>query len=269
MRLASLAMYVQPPELADATQQLWRFIQGRLTDIGMVDIPGELDRNIAHDAAWLHPDLLLSQTCGYPYVTSLRGRVRLVATPIYNHAGCEGPLQCSFIIVRRDQMAVELSDMRNCRAAINDDASNSGMNVLRAAIAPLAIDGHFFSDVIKTGGHLQSIEAVATSQADVAAIDCVTFGNIRRFNSTRLSNVRILAQTAKTPGLPFITRGDATDDDVAGLQQILQDASVAPSLAATRDALSLVGFQILPDTAYDRVLELEAKAVRAGYPVIA
>ncbi|WP_342212838.1 phosphate/phosphite/phosphonate ABC transporter substrate-binding protein [Rhizobium sp. CFBP 8762] len=193
MRLASLAMYVQPPELADATGELWRFIQGRLTDIGMVDIPRELDRNIAHDAAWLHPDLLLSQTCGYPYVTSLRGRVRLVATPIYNHAGCEGPLQCSFIITRRDQKAGELSDMRNSRVAINDDASNSGMNVLRAAIAPLAMDGHFFSEVIKTGGHVHSIESVATGQTDVAAIDCVTFGNIRRFDPERLSHVRILA----------------------------------------------------------------------------
>ena len=52
------------------------------------------------------------------------------------------------------------------------------MNLFRAAIAPLAGGRPFFSEVIVTGSHAASLEAVADGNAPgLAAIDCVTFGS--------------------------------------------------------------------------------------------
>lgn len=269
MRLASLAMYVSPPPVAEATTAFWSFLRDELRREGVDGVPESLDDRVQYNKAWLHSDLLLAQTCGYPYVKHLRGKVRLVATPIFGHPGCDGPEKCSFVIVRKEIEAHSLEDLRGAKAAINEPDSNSGVNLFRAAIAPLARNGHFFSSVIETGGHLNSIAAVSAGIADVAAIDCVTYGNTLRFDPECLSGVRLLAETVKGPGLPFITRANATDEEVIKLRSALEKAAVEPALAEARDALSLKGFAVLSDADYQPLADLERDAQRLNYPVIA
>ena len=269
MRLASLAMYVSPPPVASATDALWAFIRDRLVDRGIEDVPVALDRSVAYDQAWLEPNLLLSQACGLPYAKRLRGRAQLVATPVYDIKGCEGPSTRSFIIVRSQADVASLADLRGLNAAINDRDSNSGTNLFRAAIAPLAHGGRFFSSVIETGGHLASIAAVVAGQADVAAIDCVTFGNTKRFEPARLEGLRVLAETEQGPGLPFITGPRTTEGELQALRSILAEAIASPALAAVRDVLSLRRFDVLTDADYERLSDLESRAAALGYPEIA
>lgn len=269
MRLASLAMYVSPPPVADATRRLWEFLRDALGAEGIADVPQALDESVRYDGAWLQPGLLLAQTCGYPFVSRLRGEVRLVATPAYGHAGCDGPAMCSFIVVHRDNPAATLTDLRGSRAGINDPQSNSGMNLFRAAIAPIAQGRRFFGSVAETGGHVASIDAVAARAIDVAAIDCVTFGNLRRFDPARLASLRILAETPRGPGLPLITRLSAPDGEVDALRRALAAAIADPNLADIRDTLSLQDFVILEATDYERLANLERAARGLGYPVLA
>lgn len=269
MRLASLAMYVSPQPLAAATIALWAFLRDVLREEGVAGVPEALNEGVRYNDAWVHPDLLLAQTCGYPYVKHLRSKVRLVATPVYSHPGCDGPNKCSFIVVRKDSQARSLEDLRGGTAAINEPGSNSGVNLLRATIAPIAGGGQFFSSVIETGGHGASIDAVSTGEANVAAIDCVTYGNTLRFDPDRLSGVRVLAETVKGPGLPFITRASASDEEVAALRRALDKAIADPQLASVRDTLSLRGFAALSDADYEPLAELEREALRQHYPVIA
>jgi len=210
MSLVSIAMYVTSEPLADATAELWSSLRHYLLDAGLKGLPEKLDQAVPYDEAWLRPDLLLSQACGYPFARSLRGRARLVATPIYGHPGCDGPLMRSFIVVRKDSPVCSLADLRGTTAAINSPDSNSGSNFFRAAVAPLADSGRFFGRIIETGSHRGSIAAVAEGRAESASIDCVTYANIRRFDPGHLQAVRIIAETPKGPGLPFITSGDAS-----------------------------------------------------------
>ncbi len=266
--LASLAMYVRPPPIAAANARLWGFVRDTLRDEGLAGVPEALDQTIRYDAAWVHPQLLLAQSCGYPYVKHLRGKVRLVATPVYSLPGCDGPNMCSFIIVHKDSQVRSLGGLRGARAAINDPNSNSGVNLFRAAIAPFAKGADYFSSVIETGGHNSSLDAVTAGKADVAAIDCVTYGNTLRFDPDRLAGVRVLAETRNGPGLPFITRRDASDDDVAVLRRALYKMITDPSLAETRDTLALKDIAVLSDADYEPLAELERDAYRQGYPVI-
>lgn len=268
-RLASLVMYVAPPRVAQATDALWAFVARTLSDAGMAGVPGLLDRSISHDDAWMRPDLLLSQTCGYPYVRSLRGNVRLVATPCYAYPGCDGPDMRSFVIVRRDAGIASLKDLRGRTAAINSRDSNSGANLFRAAIAPIARGPRFFGRVIETGGHAASIAAVAEGRAGCAAIDCITYGHMARFSHEDLADIVVLAETPSGPGLPLITRASASDDEVALLRCALEASLVDPSLSDARDVLALTGFAVLEDGDYERLLELEQQAVSLGYPAVA
>ena len=76
---AALAMY-DWPEVAAQNDAVWDFVRARLADQG-IEAPLKLDRGLRYTQPWLRPDLLLAQTCGFPFATELRGHVQLVATP--------------------------------------------------------------------------------------------------------------------------------------------------------------------------------------------
>ena len=264
-RIVSITMYRDPPVVADATHAFWALLRDRLRDHGLKDVPELLDETMAHDAAWLDPRLLLAQTCSYPYVTQLRGTVRVVANPVYDHPGCERAMTGSMVVVRSGSAVSDVADLRGQTAVINDWRSNSGMNLLRHLIAPHAIEGRFFGRVIVSGGHVASIACVAAGEADVAAIDCVTYGNLARFAPELLAGVRVLAQSARTPSLPFITRASASDRELAVLRLAL--AQVTSS--AVCETLGLRGFEVLPESSFDAVMALEKEAAGLGYPLLA
>lgn len=263
-RIASLGMYDAPSQQA-ANDALWSAVAGRLRADGLADVPAALDRGRPLESIWADPGLLMAQTCGYPFMTTFAGRLRYVATPCYRAPGCDGPLYRSEIIVRADHIATDVADMRGAVAAINDMASNSGMNLLRQAIAPLAVDGRFLGGTILTGSHAGSVRAVAEGRADLAAIDVVTFARLRRDEAGLASRVRTLGRTVRSPGLPLVTSMATSAEDLARLCSALRDCAADPALAAVRDHLMLDGFVILRPDGYDSILEQERTAVQAGY----
>jgi ABC-type phosphate/phosphonate transport system substrate-binding protein len=247
-------------ELRPATDALWAALAKRLADHG-VSAPAVLERGRALDEVWTDPDLLLGQTCGYPLVTTLAGRVRLVATPCYGAPGCAGAWYRSAVVVRRADDAAGLADLRGRRCAVNDAASNSGMNLLRAAIAGVAGGGaRFFNEVVMTGSHAASLQAVAAGDADVAAIDCVTWAHLQRLRPEQTQRLRVLAWTPATPGLPLITSLRTDAPTLGALIWALRDVAEDSSLAWVREALLLDGFEVLEVADYDVVLELERVA---------
>ena len=267
MRIASLPMY-DLPELLNATNALWAAIADRMQKLG-IEAPSTLKRGVPVEKIWTDPELLLSQTCGYPLVNALAGKVALLATPCYDAAGCEGPSYRSAIVVRSDGPAGSLAALRGLVCAVNTKDSHSGMNLLRAEIAPLAQDGEkFFARVHITGSHASSVEAVVDGLADVAAIDCVTWSLLQEKRPSATRDLRVLAWTQSSPGLPLITslRTDAATRAalLAALQDVVADASLAP----VRAALHLEAFVELPSSAYNVVAEMEAQAVASGYPVL-
>ena len=203
-RFAALPMY-DFPALHAVTDAFWSAIAARLRAAGVADVPTALTRDMGHVDTWRDPRLLLGQACQYPLAKSWHEAVQLLAIPAYAAPGCDGSRYRSAIIVRAEDPARRLEDLRGRRCAVNERDSNSGSNLLRAAIAPLARQGRFFSSVELTGGHLQSAQSVAAGTADVAAIDCVSYAHIGRFYSQLTARLRILDWTPSSPGLPYIT----------------------------------------------------------------
>jgi ABC-type phosphate/phosphonate transport system substrate-binding protein len=264
MSRASLPMY-DLPELAGATAAFWNGLAGHLRHAGIAEVPHALVGSPIPPGHWLAPDLLLSQTCGYPLLHALKDRVRLVATPCYAAPGCDGPSYCSVIVVPRESSTITLCDLRGRRAAFNASDSQSGFNALRAAVAPLAEAGRFFGQAIETGSHAASLELVASGAADVAALDCVSFALFQRCGWPATAGVRVLARSASAPALPFITAAATDDELLLRLRQALRAAMADPALAQAREALLLRDIMLLPDSAYDVILDMERAAIAAGY----
>ncbi|MDB5457869.1 MAG: putative phosphate/phosphonate transporter, periplasmic ligand binding protein [Caulobacter sp.] len=262
---AALPMY-DLPELRAANDALWAATARRLAARGVAGVPDALTRDGDLDALWTAPDLLLAQACGYPLVTTLHRRVRLVATPRYRAKGCDGPYHRSVVVVRAGSPASNLLDLRGGVCAINAATSNTGMNLLRAAVAPLAQRTAFFGAVEITGAHLDSAIAVVEGRADLAAIDCVTFAHLQRWRPGLTDGLKVLAWTDRSPGLPLITAGGVDEATIAALGAALDEVAADPALRDVRRELLIDGFNPLPMARYRAALYLEQIAVDQGYP---
>lgn len=255
------------PEVRAATDAWWRGIATALERAGLGGVPRALTRDSGIDL-WHSPQMLLSQTCGYPLTHALAGVVELVATPAYSVDGCNGADYCSLIVVSEDSHAEELADLRGAVCAYSRRDSHSGYNALRAAIAPLAGGGAFFDRVVESGAHALSIGLIATGEADVCAVDCVTHALMARYQPNALSGTRVMARTERAPGLPYVTRAGTGGDDMSRLRDALLSAANDPALADVRDALLLGDIHVLDHDAYRRIDDMESSARAAGYAEI-
>jgi ABC-type phosphate/phosphonate transport system substrate-binding protein len=255
------------PEVRAATDAWWRGIAAALERAGLEAVPHALTRDSSIDV-WHSPQMLLSQTCGYPLTHELARVVALVATPAYSADGCSGADYCSLVVVSEDGHAAGLEDLRGAVCAYSRRHSHSGYNVLRAAIAPLAGGGAFFDRVVESGAHPASIELVATGKADVCAVDCVTHALMARYQPDALSGTRVMGRTERAPGLPYVTHAGVRDDDMSRLREGLRSACADPALADVRDALLLSDIHVLGHDAYRRIDDMENSARAAGYAEI-
>lgn len=263
LRLSALPMY-DLPQLEPATDALWSAIAERLISAG-ANAPSSLARGDDYAAVWRDPNLLLSQTCGYPLLKKLRQNVQLVATPAYAVPGCIGTKHSSFFIVNAASGNEELSDLRGRVCVVNEFDSNTGMNLLRYAVAPLAKEAIFFHSVIITGSHHNSLKAVAGGRADLAAIDCVSFYHFARFEPELTSQVRIIGQSQPIEAPPFITSHNTEPATLRILQDALMDAARSPSLQWAFAALAIEGFETRTFADYEDILRLEKEALSFGY----
>ncbi len=233
------------PELREATDLWWQNVARRLGS----DLP--LSRPADFTVPWSRPDLLFGQTCGYPFTHALKGKVSYVATPNYAADGCDGPNYCSIVMAREHK---PLAAFRDGVAAVNTPDSMSGMLALKLVFAPLAEKGRFFSGAVETGGHLASLAAVQSGEADVSAIDCVCVAMAKRYRPEVLEGLVEIARSPSVPGLPWITRAG----DPQAIRSALRAAFADPALKEALSALLLSGFSELPTGAYDRITDLEA-----------
>ncbi|MBV8647148.1 PhnD/SsuA/transferrin family substrate-binding protein [Paludibacterium sp.] len=265
-RPASWPMYPAAP--AWAQRAWWRFLAETWRRAGVFSclLPptptGDLHRH------WRHPSLWLSQTCGYPLVTELNDKVQVVGTLCYDAPGCQGIDYRSWLLVRRDDPARALADLRGRVATYNDERSQSGYHSLRAAVAPLADAGRFFAASFASGSHWRSSLAVLAGRADVAAVDCVSYVLLARRHPRVFQQLRAIGLTPAAPGLPLITGRATSAEELALLRASLRQALAAPSLVPARRALHIAGFRITSFADYQRCLTLDQQARAVGMTVL-
>ena len=266
--IASLPMYNVTPQHA----VLWHsLLSDCVTVFARSFDPGEVTVVNAPEGElmphWRRKDLLLSQTCGFPYrMLGLADEVHLISTPIFDAPGCEGPRYRSVLVVSARAWARGANTLEACRglrAAYNGADSHSGMNAFRHALAPFARDGRFFASVLSTGSHAATLQALASGAADVGAIDCVTLALLHDSQPESFDGVRTIGMTASAPGLPLIASRALGEGEVQALRDALDTALAAdPERART---LRLRGFARLTGEAYAEIEDMANAAAQQRY----
>jgi ABC-type phosphate/phosphonate transport system substrate-binding protein len=264
MSIACLPWY-DLEETRPHTDRFWFGLVARLAEAGIEHVPSRLMREVDHDVILSHPDLLLSQTCGYVVATEARDLVELVVTPMYSAPGCVDAKYRSHIVVRDGIRAASLDDTRGLRCVVNEPWSHSGVNAIRSLVAPLSRDGRFFTSVGRSGSHVASLGWLRDDRADLASIDCVTYELVRRHRPELLAGLRILGSTPAAPAPPFVTSAHASAELVAALEDAINDVLTDPDNDELCDALLLAGVEHLDLRAYEGMLIDAQRARDLGY----
>lgn len=238
--IASLAMY-DFDDLQAANDTLWQRVRDGLAAVGL-PAPDRLTRGMDLWDVWQSPDLLLAQTCGYPFRARLHPHVSYVGTPDYGVEGCAPGHYCSVFIARRDDRRAELAAFDTVPIAFNEALSQSGWAAPQNHAAGLGLS---FPAGLKTGAHRETLRAIAEGRADLGALDAVTWRHLLRVEPLA-QNLHVIAQTAPTPGLPLITaKGnpagvifDVVSEAIAGLEE------------GARKTLGLRGLVAVPVASY-------------------
>ncbi len=228
-----------------------------LEEIRSYAIPEDL---LAH---WRNPELLLSQTCGYPLVTQLPD-AQTVGCFHYSAPGCEGRNYRSLLVAREDDVMLTLADFRGRRVACNAADSQSGYNVLLKMVAPLSRDGRFFSAVVFSGSHRQSLRELQLERADIAAIDCVTWALLQRYQPEALAGLVVIAHGPLAPGLPFITSANSSASTLGLLREALQQLVSDERYRPLCEALFICGYSDMRRADYQPLLAWREEAAARG-----
>lgn len=256
-RYAELLMYVAPEPVQQANQQ---WLTGILSHLNLRRRhAGHLDLR----SLWLSPQLLVTQTCGYPLMTQLRGQVRVIGRPCYELPHSSAGAHCSLLLTHADNPRSSLADFYLSRGVINGHDSNSGMNLLRERLAPLQRDGRFFASVDISGAHRESLRWLREKRADLAAIDSVTYDYLARFAPNEIQGLRIVTHSAPSPTLPYIGPLSLSDAQVSQIREAMNLA--LPPVAET------LGIQaVLPasEADYQVLLDYQQQAANLGYATL-
>ncbi|WP_413718583.1 phosphate/phosphite/phosphonate ABC transporter substrate-binding protein [Silicimonas sp. MF1-12-2] len=238
--IATLSMYDWPGQSAH-WDALWSHIRDALRHRGL-DAPDHLTRAGSLWNHWENPDLTLGQTCGMPYRQRLHGKVRLVGT--LDHALPDAPpgYYYSVLVARRDE-AGDVIDFSDKTLAYNGLDSESGWAAPQNFAAR---HGFRFTKKLHTGAHRDSARAVAEGRADIAAIDAETWRLVCSYLPDIAGQLRIVAHTSPTPGLPLIT---SFRYDPEAVLAAVESALVAAD-RATVDALHIRGVVRIPAEDY-------------------
>lgn len=252
--IAALPMYDRP-ENAAAHDDLWAAIRDALRARG-IPAPDALDRTIPLWNGWLHPGLVLGQTCGLPYRSRLHGQVALIATFDYGLEDTPPGYYRSVFVARADDPRRDPADFAGARFAYNEGSSHSGW---AAPQLWASTRGFAFAPTLETGAHRASARAVAEGRADIAAVDAITWRGILRWDREVAAALRVIGRTEAAPGQALIA--------AAGTEPAAHAEAVAEGLSAldprVRATLGIVGLVRIPAAAYLAVPTPAPPAVRA------
>lgn len=203
----------------------------------VLDAPLQLRWDLEARASWLSPQLVLGMTCGWPLVTTLQRRVRVVGTFVY---GVDGVLSHTYRSVIIANKAASIADLAHATLAYNSVESLSGY----VSIMSMMPDGQtaWSGPTLETGSHLSSIDAVREGRADIASIDSLTWTYTQREFPDVLQGLVIIDRGPLVPHLPLIARNDTTDEALADWRTAFADVVRNPALAGTLDTLLIHGF---------------------------
>ncbi len=163
--------------------------------------------------------------CGLPYIHKFaEGKYELVAVPIMSmkkgmFADARGYEDIpgkyySYTIVHKDSPLKTWADLKGKTYAFSEMGSNSGYNLPRSKLVSIgAKDWKYFSKVVVSGSHEESIRLVASGVVDASSVDSLVLDYDRVAKDAAALNVRIIDHLGPA-GIPPVVVSKRADPSI-------------------------------------------------------
>lgn len=216
---AALPMY-DWPEVRDRTRAFWQGVRERVAGLPELSHPVEMEDLLA---IWRDPATVMTECCWGTVDLGMCTVQQILAQRNYDGVpGGDGLNYRSALVMRSGEVAqpaaraVLPQGIEGLKWAANQPDSRSGWLGI-AEDAALSAE-----EVLWTGAHRESIRKIAEGQADIAAIDCLSWQLAQAYEPAAKGLV-VVGWTAPRPGI-FFTTGIDTPPELA---QALRGALLA------------------------------------------
>lgn len=162
------------------------------------------------------------------------------------------PVYFSDLVIPSGSSVRSLDDLAGGRIGCNDPISLSGHYALRFEIERRGGDPDTFAELVFTGGHDASLDAVMAGELDAAVIDSVVRTRRTR-GDPNLNSLQVIDRLGPWPVQPLVARSTMSADDLATFTSALLAANNDPAMRAELEAAALTGFVAVDADHYEPV----------------
>jgi ABC-type phosphate/phosphonate transport system substrate-binding protein len=260
-------MYAVTPEV----ERVWRALLSQVADDAGVPLSYEpYPAPLPLENLWRRGDLGAVFMCGFPIATEL-AQVIPLASPIPRAPWARGrAVYRSDLIVREDAPYRTLEDTFGGHAGWTVAHSHSGFNAFRHHLlayrtpARPALYGEMTGNLITAR---RILDDVREGRLDIGPLDAYWHLLIARHAPQLTQGIRVLAST-ETASMPaFVAGEDVGPDMVRRLREAFAGAAGRPWFAPLAEQLLIEGFAAVSRESFAALLEWDAEARDADYPL--
>ncbi|HZU03594.1 MAG TPA: PhnD/SsuA/transferrin family substrate-binding protein [Ktedonobacteraceae bacterium] len=163
--------------------------------------------------------------CGLLYVHATNQPacpVELLAAPILHGERYRGkPIYFSDVIVRRESPYASFDDLEGCSWAYNERASHSGYNLVCYSLLEGGKSPPYFGQMLKTGSHQASLQAVLDGRADATALDSHMLDVFLHHHEEVAAQIRTIAMLGPSTIPPVVVAKRLDDTLKCRIQEVL------------------------------------------------
>jgi phosphonate transport system substrate-binding protein len=204
--------------------------------------------------------------CGLPYV-GLRDRhgedVEALVAPVMAGERYAGrPVYFSDVLVRADEEPAPLEALGGRRLAVNEADSHSGYGVVLATLADRGVPEEGFAEVVETGSHAASVQALREGRVDAAAVDSHLLAAFVADDPALLGELARADVLGPSPSQPLVACPALDPAERLTVQEALREVG-ATELAP---GVTMAGWAPVGDADYDPIRRMRDAAVaRSGF----
>jgi phosphonate transport system substrate-binding protein len=253
--LPPLKIGVLPAQKAKDQQRMIQQFDNYLEKSLNRTIDVKLAKNYNQAVDWLvkeEVDIAYLGPVTYLQALDRGAKIEPLVAPIDKSTG--QPWYRSCIIVKSDSSIKTLTDLRNKRFSFVDKSSTSGYLMPMAAFNKLSINPEQdFSQVIYTGNHTKSMEALENGIVDAAATNIAAYLKQQKKSKLTSENSRILWTSSPLPHSPVVASKKLPPDLIKQLKKaFLNTPDGMEDVTGTESA----GYTLVSPSDYEQIQQI-------------
>lgn len=220
-----------------------------------------------HDPLFLQDQIAGAFICGLPlarYCQVVPKQLQAIVAPVMQTSRYQDhPVYFSDVIVRSTSPLKTFEQLAGTIFCYNDSGSNSGYHLLRHRLMQDQYPSAFFSQVLQSGSHQQSIRWVAAGKADCAAIDSIVLEQELRQDPQLVQQLRVIASIGPSPIPPIVVAQRLGRAWIDRLQTALLQPD--PELQSQMHRAGVQRFVAVQSADYAVLAQMYDRTVQSGY----